>query len=216
MAANGHGGALITWEDGRNALTDVFAQEVEAKATLRSEPNGAAVCVAAGYQAKPTIVSDGAGGALVVWEDFRTAPPHGDPEAFVDIYAQHLLNGGQPDPSWPINGRPVSTAPEGQGPLSAISDDRGGIIVVWRDNRELKGDVYAQRVTRHGELGQPGEALKLAAQDAIDRIHPPANLDLAPPSPNPARSSVTFEYALPQPSLSEMVKLLHVDQSTIG
>ena len=99
----------------------------------------------------------------------------------------------------PKIGSPVSTAPEGQGPLSAISDDRGGIIVVWRDNRELKGDVYAQRVTRHGELGQPSEALKLAAQDAINRIHPPANLDLAPPSPNPARSSVTFEYALPQP-----------------
>jgi hypothetical protein len=42
-----------------------------------------AVCTAAGFQIAPTLVADGAGGAIVTWYDRRNSPD-------ADIYAQRI------------------------------------------------------------------------------------------------------------------------------
>jgi len=42
--------------------------------------DGVALCMAAGSQLAPTIVADGAGGAIVTWEDIRSLSTY-------DIYA---------------------------------------------------------------------------------------------------------------------------------
>jgi hypothetical protein len=52
-----------------------------------------AVCTASGAQGLPQVVSDGGGGAIVVWEDARNG---GD----ADIYAARLADDGR---LWPNN-----------------------------------------------------------------------------------------------------------------
>jgi hypothetical protein len=58
--------------------------------------NGAAVCSATGGRGDPRIVSDGSGGAIVTWDDYRSG-------ANGDIYAQHMLASGVVDhcDCWP-------------------------------------------------------------------------------------------------------------------
>src|SRR3989304_788331 len=58
------------------------------------------ICTAPGYQYNPTIVSDGIGGAIITWFDFR----NGD----YDIYAQRINASG--DVQWTADGVPICTA----------------------------------------------------------------------------------------------------------
>src|SRR5262249_58727269 len=100
----------------------------------------------------PVLVSDGAGGAIVAWQDSR---PN-----LSDIEAQHVLPTGALDPDWPAAGVVMSNATGMQFDATIVSDGDGGAIVAWCDERNkttpLQGrDIYAQRVDRHGVLGAP-------------------------------------------------------------
>src|SRR5436190_16393936 len=61
----------------------------------RWTPNGVALCTANGIQQNPQLVGDGAGGAIVTWQDRRG-------NSLDDIYAQHVMAGGAVDPAWPL------------------------------------------------------------------------------------------------------------------
>jgi hypothetical protein len=66
------GGAIVVWRDFRNGATsDVYAQRVDATGTPQWTANGTAICVEANNQEWPAIVSDGAGGAIIAWQDAR-------------------------------------------------------------------------------------------------------------------------------------------------
>ena len=73
-------------------LTECGAGAAPAPVTLFST----AVCTAPGDQSDPQVVSDGGGGAVVVWVDRRGAD--------ADVYASHLLVSGVRDPAWPVDG----------------------------------------------------------------------------------------------------------------
>lgn len=88
VAPDGAGGAIVAWEDSRASMElDVYAQRIDAGGAIQWTPGGVPVCAVAGYQTAPAIVSDGAGGALVAWTDFR-----GGEDA--DIYAARLFPDG--------------------------------------------------------------------------------------------------------------------------
>ncbi len=105
------------------------------------------VCTAAGEQTQPASIPDGAGGLFVAWTDQRS----GD----WDIYAMRLTAKGQPSPGWGTNGVPVCTASGSQNQPALVSDDAGGVIVAWHDNRSGAGDIYAQHLTGAGTVA-PG------------------------------------------------------------
>ena len=74
------------------------------------------VCVASGNQDEPLIVSDGAGGAIVLWLDDRSGTHQ-------ELRLQHVLETGALDPNWAPDGVAVcSTAFEQMWP-SMIADD---------------------------------------------------------------------------------------------
>ena len=73
------------------------------------------VSTATGDQYSPTGVSDGAGGAIVTWYDFRGGSNY-------DIYAQHVLASGAVDGAWPANGRALCTAANVQYIPTIVSD----------------------------------------------------------------------------------------------
>jgi hypothetical protein len=90
IAADGSGGAIVTWHDNRNFLTsaeDIYAQRINASGAVQWPTDGAALCRATNNQWAPSIVTDGAGGAIVAWQDVR----NGNDD---DIYAQHVSGNG--------------------------------------------------------------------------------------------------------------------------
>jgi hypothetical protein len=104
-------------------------------------PDGNPICVAIGDQQGPSLISDGRGGAIVVWNDNRNGT--------WDIYAQRIDAYGALQ--WATDGVAVCTAPNDQGSQVLVSDGAGGAIIAWRDLRgDSDGDIYAQRIGGDG------------------------------------------------------------------
>ena len=186
ITADGSGGALVTWMDGRSGVNDIYAQHVLAGGAVDPAwpADGRALCTAPGSQYSPAIVADGAGGGVVTWWDMRGGSG--------DIYAQHVQASGAVDPAWPADGRALSTAAGNQEYPAIVGVGAGGVIVAWMDQRSgTRFDVYAQYVQPDGRLGGdvasvPGEA--------------PASVAFAldPVRPNPTHGgTLTVRFALP-------------------
>ncbi|HXV12976.1 MAG TPA: T9SS type A sorting domain-containing protein [Candidatus Krumholzibacteria bacterium] len=158
MISDGAGGAIATWQDHRNGGVnwDVYAQRINASGVVQWA-NGVALCVAANDQPFPTIISDGAAGAIVTWSDYRTG-------ATADIYTQRVNASGLVQ--WTPNGVALCTAADEQSSPTIVSDGTGGAIVTWYDHRTgTNFDIYAQRVNASGVAQWPlnGVAMCTAA-----------------------------------------------------
>lgn len=105
--------------------------------------NGIAVCDTSGSQHVATngILSDGDGGAFVVWGDNRNG---------WSIYAQHVDSSGQM--LWGRQGKLICTAPGWQFAPRVAHDGEGGFVATWHDTRNDSRDVYAQRVDKYGNI----------------------------------------------------------------
>ena len=72
------------------AKTDSAPTSAPVTGLIQWQKDGVPLATAYGNQRRPQIVTDGAGGALVVWEDYRyglSAP--------ADLYAQRVSAGGR-------------------------------------------------------------------------------------------------------------------------
>ncbi len=149
------GGAIVTWSDRRGADADIYVQHVRLGGIVAPgwPSNGLALCTATNDQINPAIVADGAGGAIVVWQDARN-PGTCDPfwGECGDIYAQHVTANGVVDVAWPVNGRALSTATSEQIYPQLVSDGSAGAIAVWQDKRNGADDIFAQRVRAEGNV----------------------------------------------------------------
>ena len=108
--------------------------------------NGIPINTANNSQEFPRMVSDGAGGAIIVWNDERDLLTTG-----IDIYAQRIDSNG--NSLWNPSGVPISTADDDQSLPELISDGSGGAIITWQDRRDRSStelDIYAQRVNSAG------------------------------------------------------------------
>ena len=162
MVADGAGGALVVWEDARTGTSvDVYAQRINAAGDLLWDVKGVAVAVSPNDQTHPRLIADGAGGAVVIWQDFRTGAPH--------IYAQRLSGEGKA--LWAAGGVAVATSANGQSAARVVADGMGGVVVAWQDFRNGKhNDVYAQRVDGDGKAiwAENGVVLSAAVSDQVN------------------------------------------------
>ncbi len=135
-------GAIVAWEDDRSSvsLSDIYVQRVSGGGVPQWTMNGVALCTAAGNQLFPTMASDGAGGAIVTWQDARGGNP--------DVYAQRVNAAGAPQ--WAADGVVVCDALYEQFTPRLVPDASGGVIIEWDDDRDLNGDIYAQRLNGAG------------------------------------------------------------------
>jgi hypothetical protein len=99
-----------------------------------------AVCTEIGNQLFAEMVSDGAGGAIVAWED--------DSGGDLDLCAQRLDAWGEA--MWSAGGVVVCGAGGDQDDAQLASDEAGGVVVVWQDHSGSDYDVYAQRIDGSG------------------------------------------------------------------
>src|SRR5207247_3245287 len=103
--------------------------------------DGVALCTAANDQYYPQITADGAGGAIVTWQDYRSGN--------LDIYAQRVNAAGVPQ--WTADGVALCTAANEQYNPTITADGAGGATVSWWDFRSgTSYDIYAQRVNAAG------------------------------------------------------------------
>jgi len=66
-----------------------------------------------------------------------------------DIYAQRADSTGAR--LWDTLGVPVIRFTGDQTGIQVVSDDAGGVIVTWKDNRNGNNDIYAQRLNPNGQ-----------------------------------------------------------------
>jgi hypothetical protein len=160
--SDGTGGAIVVWEDRRDGAGDIYVQRLAANGTPLWSENGVALCTASGEQITPSIVADGAGGAIVAWEDLRGSGS--------DVYAQRIDASGTP--RWTPDGVPVCSATGVQTAIVAVSDGAGGAIVAWADGRGANSDIYAQRIDGSGTTrwAPNGVALILASGEQSNPV----------------------------------------------
>src|SRR5207244_7014358 len=108
-----------------------------------------------GDQNYPAAVSDGAGGAIVAWEDARSGN--------ADVMAQRVNGIGTP--LWVADGVAVCSAAGDQINPDAVSDGSGGAFIAWTDGRTgIDNDVYIEHLNGVGtSLWAPGSGVVLCA-----------------------------------------------------
>ncbi len=173
MVSDGNGGAFIVWMDARDVFVsryDIYAQHVLANGTIAPgwPADGLPLCTAPSDQVLPKIATDGAGGAIVVWEDHRAGGLWGSDDGLGDLYAIRVQSDGTLAPGWSTGGNLICSAPGDQVSPAVVSDGSGGVIAAWSDGRNFAvtgGDVYTLRVTGAGTAaaGWPAQGLLLSA-----------------------------------------------------
>ena len=162
MIGDDSGGDIIAWGDFRSSGEDVYAQRIDADGVGLWSYNGVAVCTASGNQWYIRAVSDGTGGAIVSWVDWRSGVP-----SDYDIYAQRVDASGMVQ--WAPNGSGICTADDDQSDAEPISDGMGGVFVVWEDRRNGDYDIYASRIDTDGD---PVATLLAASSIDLEGIYP--------------------------------------------
>jgi len=145
LVTDGSGGAFFTWYDNRAGDYDIYAQRIASAGAEQWTTNGVATCTMATDQLNPDICSDGAGGVIIAWYDYRSSTDY-------DIYAQRQGPGGAV--VWVVDGV-VMNNNEGYDQINPgiVSDGAGGAIVVWQDYiTGTTSDIYAQRVASAGAV----------------------------------------------------------------
>ncbi len=145
IISDGSGGSIVVWEDYRNgSWRDIYAQKLDSFGNALWGENGTKVSALALDQRYPELVSDDAGGAIIVWENIVSLNVDND------IYAQRVDSTG--NPLWTTNGIRIATESLQQMNPSIIPDNSGGAFITWQDERTGNNlyDIYAQRLDENG------------------------------------------------------------------
>jgi len=146
-------GAIIVWEDRRAGMfyDDIYAQRVNGSGSSLWTSDGVVVSAAAEYQIAHAVASDGAGGVIVAWYDFRGGVDH-------DVYAQRLNGSGVSQ--WIDNGVAICTAAGEQDyPLVAMIGESAIVNADLRANSvvisgRVTGEVISRRRVEIRARGQ--------------------------------------------------------------
>ncbi len=142
IISDGIGGAIITWQNGTGAR--IMAQRLSATGSPQWAAGGEEACGHLNYCGFPKIVSDGAGGAIIAWDDSRGAD--------YDIYAQRVKHDGAM--LWTADGEVICSSTGDQYMNDIASDGDWGAVIVWEDSRNssLSADIYAQAIDGWGDI----------------------------------------------------------------
>jgi len=90
MCTDGTGGVIIAWEDGRNEVYDydIYAQRIDSAGVVKWQENGIPISRKRWTQDCQEIVSDGSGGAIIVWTELNY-------ETDRDVYGQQVNGKGE-------------------------------------------------------------------------------------------------------------------------
>ena len=143
VVSDGATGFIVAFQDGRSGNAAIFAQHVMADGKLDPQwpVDGQRLCALSSGRSSPCIASDGAGGAILAWLDYRSGG--------ADIYAQRVSANGRL--LWADVAIPLSTALGDEGRPAIVPDGAGGAIVAWHGSGAGR-DIHAQRVDSTGAV----------------------------------------------------------------
>lgn len=143
IVSDGAGGAIMAWRDERTGRNSIFAQRIDSLGTALWTADGDTVIGDDGDILSFNMISDGAGGAIVIWMDYR----NGD----YDLYAQRLGPGGAR--LWDPDGVPACVYTGNQDAMNIVPGSGGTFIFTWFDRRVSNlADIYAQKIDTTGAL----------------------------------------------------------------
>jgi hypothetical protein len=155
VAVSDASSAILVWEDYRSGEPDIFAQKVNSSGVAQWQSNGINVSNALKLQLNPAAVSDGSGGVIVIWEDYR------DGATGPNIYAQRISSNGTA--LWTSSGVPICDTTGAQMRAVLIGDGQGGAMIAWEDYRSGSADIYAQRISASGVVQWQHNGIPLIA-----------------------------------------------------
>ncbi len=160
IIADGSGGAVVVWAYG--FPEDLNAQRINSAGAPQWGTNGIVVSNATNGQNGPNLYPDGAGGAFIVWNDFRNT------SSGEDVYGQRVNGAGTPQ--WTANGMPIAVAGDIQGLPVLTTDGAGGVLVAWQDRRNPGSqDIYGQRLNSAGTALWAANGQSLCGGGSVSR-----------------------------------------------
>jgi hypothetical protein len=167
LTEDGVGGTIITWQDWRSGNRDIYAQRIDSSGTILWTTNGVGVVVKNSHQTGPRIVSDGAQGAVIVWEDSVNGN--------WDIYAQRINNNGVTQ--WTSGGVAVCTSSQNQVNPKIETDGNGLFYIAWQDRRNGSNyDIYCQKLNSSGAVQWTANGVPVSTADN-SQINPKMAID---------------------------------------
>ncbi len=139
IVSDGANGAIITWEDNRNGDWDIYASRVNLSGYVWASA-GAKVSIDTKDDMSPQIVSDGANGAVITWKNIISATEPNIMAARMSAAGTRLWR------EWPVGEAGIQQNPQ------IATDGAGGAIITWEDDRNDHYEIYAQWITRDGNL----------------------------------------------------------------
>ena len=165
VTSDGSGGAIVVWvqepegkieESSPEALLfDIYAQRVDARGKTLWTDNGVPLGITKGGGACPCnhlVVSNGAGGAIIIWEDLR--------KGLMSMYAQRVGSDGTI--KWQSGGEEVCYIKTNASfwPTTAVSDGSGGAIVTF--------GIRAQKIDAAGRTMWPDDGILFTERGTHD------------------------------------------------
>jgi hypothetical protein len=164
ISGDGSGGAIITWQQqpkGRiesgspeARVMDILVQKVDANGNVLWRDGGLPLeinkAVEEAFPIEPRLVSDGSGGAIIIWRDMRH-----DPEGEASVYAQRIDADGTI--SWQAGGVKVASTSLNPFPM-IVSNGSGGAIISY----SLQKGLYIQKVNSNGKTAWPENGVPVA------------------------------------------------------
>ncbi len=123
------------------------------------------IVTAVNQQNSQQLISDGSGGAILVYIDYNTSLNERS------IYAQRVNALGIIQ--WGTGGVPVCTVTGNQQNPQLASDGNGGAIMVWQDNRITSiPEIYAQRINSAGIVQWTIDGISLGDGSGVNHTQP--------------------------------------------
>jgi type IX secretion system substrate protein len=163
ICSDGAAGVIIVWYDYRSSIDfNIYAQRQGPSGAIVWAVNGVVMNNNVAYdQIDPKIVSDGMGGAIMSWTDYRTGTT-------ADIYAQRVNSTGAVQ--WTATGVIICTAAGDQIKSQLVSDGSSGAYITWEDHRNAgNSDIYAQRIASNAAINwaATGFAINIMGNDQL-------------------------------------------------
>lgn len=138
------GDLLVAWSD--PATGHVFAQRVTAAGAVHASWPAGGLEVGTGTtpQEVRDVLADGAGGALILWEQSSFVP------LSFEVLVQRVTATAGISAGWPAAGVSLSSGTTAFGPSNLISDGADGALAAWTEIGGADADIYLQRVLANG------------------------------------------------------------------
>ncbi len=144
VTSDGMGGAISVWDGlSGDGSAGIYAQRIDSTGTILWDSIGVPICIGTPDTAQdyPNIVSDGASGAIIAWEDYRNGI-----ENPRDIYVQRVDSSGAV--RWDVNGIFIATEVCPNNYPWITSNCVNGAIINWSDYSNR--DIYTQGIDSSG------------------------------------------------------------------